>query len=649
MSSNHKQSASLLTPNKLNRDNIILLFLILVFFVMFSWLSTTKYHGYNLRSFDLGNMSQAIWSVSQGEPLIFTTEGIEWSRLSLHVELIYLLLAPLYMLRPTPDTLLIIQVAFYAIGAWPLYRFAYRRLAHQWTSLAIVATYLLYPIGQTAVLFHFHGDTLAIPFLLFALDAMDRKAWRNYSIWLILALSCKFYVAVPVIALGAVLLLKGERKAGTRTILLAGIWGALAFFVIRPFFASPEAAQTGASIGYYFDHYFNQFFTIDHTLLARLSNGLIVFAPILLLAIRAPLWLLPAAAVALPVMFSNGPGPSYDYRYHHYALAVPFLMTTAVYGLANLRQKAESANPPQKWQSYAWITFILTLVFSILLVSTPLSPLFYLSQPGSGLGLDDSGYGQTDRDSFKDAWLANEVPSDVSLTASDQLGFRLVNRPIFYRNHMKFKEFEEVLPNVDFAIMDSLHDYALGTPDEIVEGGVSAEHEAIAHLLHNPEFQLIKAQDGLLLFGKEGSALTQTIQISDTPKPLPALTQFDSEITLIDVQIMPQGNHRYQLLFTWQALKDLNGRSPLIAVSQLENLPHTRIVHLPSLAMHPTTIWKENQLITETFDITFPKTIPAGDYPVSTGWYDTSNLFAAKTDEQSRLGDNFLVGTISIP
>ena len=132
--------------NSFSVSVILLIFLILANFLMMAGLSVAKYHGYNLVSFDLGNMSQAIWSATQGKPLIFTTDGIEWSRLSLHVELFYFLLTPFYALRPAPDTLLYIQAALYAIGAWPLYHFAYRRLANKWAALGLAAVYLLYPV-----------------------------------------------------------------------------------------------------------------------------------------------------------------------------------------------------------------------------------------------------------------------------------------------------------------------------------------------------------------------------------------------------------------------------------------------------------------------------------------------------------------------
>ncbi len=631
------------------KSKIILIVLMLLSFLMMAWLSTAKYHGYNLQSFDLGNMSQSIWSVSQGKPLIFTSEGIEWSRLSLHVELFYFLLAPLYALRPSPDTLLILQSAFYVLGAWPLFRFAYRRLINEWAAIGLVATYLLYPVGQTAVLFHFHGDTLALPFLLFAIDAMDRQAWRNYGIWLIFALSCKFYVAIPVAAMGGVLWLTGKRKVGLGTILLAGIWGGVAFLIIRPIFASPEAAKTGASISYYFYYYFSQFFNNNQTFLTRLSNGLVVFAPVLLLAIRAPLWLIPATSIIVPVMISSGPGPSFDYRYHHYALAVPFLMAAAVYGLVHLRLKAESSKPPQTWTTYVWITFALTLILNMLLVSTPLSPLFYLAKQGTGLGLSETGYGKTDRDTFKDEWLAGQIPPDVSITANDQLGNHLANRTEIYRTHMSFKELNEIFPDIEFAVVDSLNDYTLGTPENITEGGVAADYQTITQLMNNPDFHLLNSQDGLLLFGKEGNPLAQTIEIHTTPKALTSLTQFGDAIALINAQVKPIENNRYRFSYTWQALPGLIGRPPLIAVSQLENVPNARIVHLPTLALAPTTKWEPNQLITESFEITLPNHVPPGEYPLTVSWYDTNNLFASQTDVRSQLGDNYQVGLLFVP
>ena len=235
-----------------------LIILMLAAFAMLTWLSLARYFAFTSRAFDLGAMSQAIWSVTQGEPLIFTVEGITLSRLARHVELFYFLLAPIYALWPAPSTLLVLQAGLAVLGTLPVYRIADRRLNHAWSAVIIAAIYLLYPVMQTAVLFEFHGDTLAMPLLLFALDRLDRQAHRSYFFWLVLALSCKFYVAVPVAALGTLLWWHGNRRLGWRTFLLAAVWGSVTFGVIRPLFAPPDAVYVEATVNSYINYYFSQ-------------------------------------------------------------------------------------------------------------------------------------------------------------------------------------------------------------------------------------------------------------------------------------------------------------------------------------------------------------------------------------------------------
>jgi uncharacterized membrane protein len=303
------------------------------------WLGLTRYHGHNTLSADLAAMSQAIWSATQGQPLVFTVEGVALSRLARHVEIFYFLLAPLYWLRPSPTTLIIAQACLYAAGAVPAFRMAWRHWQHPWLALVAPVIYLFYPVAQTAVLFEFHGDTLAMPLLLFALEALDRRAWPAYTFWLVLASSCKFYVAVAVAGLGFLLYLQGERRVGSYTLLAAVVWGSLAFFGIRALFAPAEAALVKATPASYLVYYFGQVEEIVSSLLPRLVIALLVFLPASVTLTRRSLgWLLPATLIAAPVLLSSGPGPSYDYRFHHYALAVPFLVTAVIHGGACLRQ-----------------------------------------------------------------------------------------------------------------------------------------------------------------------------------------------------------------------------------------------------------------------------------------------------------------------
>ena len=80
--------------------------LVLVFTVYFS---LARYLGFSSEMLDLGNMSQAVWSATQGKPLVYTSINGPLSRIAWHGELIYYLLAPLYALIPSPVTLLVFQ------------------------------------------------------------------------------------------------------------------------------------------------------------------------------------------------------------------------------------------------------------------------------------------------------------------------------------------------------------------------------------------------------------------------------------------------------------------------------------------------------------------------------------------------------------
>jgi uncharacterized membrane protein len=246
-------------------------------------LSIARYQGYNASMHDLGAMAQAIFSVARGEPLITTGNNGNFSRLSGHVELFYYALVPLTLIWRDPQVLLVAQALLAVAGAIPAYRLAARRLERRSAARCAALIYLIYPVGLTAVLFDLHGDTLAMPLLMFALDALDRRDWRSYALWGGLALLCKLYVALPILGMGGYLFLwGGQRRAGLIIGLLAGLYGALVFFVLREIFALP--VQSGQVAAIYTSHYFGAFDRLFMTLPERLLNALVVFGPALLLA-----------------------------------------------------------------------------------------------------------------------------------------------------------------------------------------------------------------------------------------------------------------------------------------------------------------------------------------------------------------------------
>lgn len=650
-------------------------------------LSVMRYTGYNTGMLDLGNMSQAIWSATQGHPLEYTHEDGTFSRLAWHVEVIYFLLAPLYALFPDPRTLLVVQAMLFTLGAWPAYRLAYRHLEDRAAARALMLVYLCLPISQTAVLFDFHGDTLAMPLLMFALEALDGGAYRRYSVALGLALLCKVYVAVPVVVLGAFLWIQRRSRVGLATMVAAIGWGLIAFRVIGPHFAPQGSWQAHTDMMRYIRFYFGQALSIvGPTAVQRLANALVVFAPVLWLGRRALVWGLPAAAVALPALLSGGDVVGYDYRFHHYALTVPFLFMAVLVGATRLRQAQQqggilSSQRGPSWHAEVMFTLAVVLVFNIGLVDWPLNPRFWLASPG--MGLHEWRYGRTVRDAVKDTWLAQWVPARAPIAASEYLAPHLANRRILrlvrYPDELKalgqpdhvaqsvylMRHPEKLdmlllsqhLSEVDYVIADALFDHGMfvGRHGDYMTGGVLYDVPGIMVVLESPAFQVAQFRDGLLLFSRENLVEHPLVMALEHLEPV--LDPLDSSIQadfggalgLLSAHVKWEGGRRFLLEYEWVALRDLRTADPMVAVSRLNGVAGSRIVHLPTLARYPTIRWLMGEHVREAFEVILPASTSPGQYALSVGWYNGVHPFASETDSRSRIGDEVIVAYLTVP
>jgi len=656
-----------------NRIDHVIVQVALLVGVMLIWLSIARYAGYNAGMRDLGNMAQSIWTATQGLPLLHTAAWMgPRSRLNVHVEFIYYAFVPFYKLWSDPRLLLTIQAALFVAGAIPVYRIAMRRTQSVFAARCLATIYLFYPTAQTSVLFDFHGDTLAMPLLLFALDALDARQWLRYGLWTALALSCKFYVALPVAGIGAVFFLWGrrnntttqiqDRRAGLLTALLAICYGAVAFLVIRPLFATPGLAGMEKTSGWYLTHYFGELAEIWATLGDRLLSAMVVFGPVFLIIGRGWRWLLPGLPVAFAMLLTTGPGGAHDFRYHHYALVVPFILMACIDGVNRAQEGSEvggqesgiegeqstvggERSKPRRrsgrnWRSDVMITLISVFIFNTLLVDTPLNPFFWIGMPGEGL--DPSVYGITPRDTIKDNFLQDvDLPPDAPLATSTLLAPHQINRETLYLVRYPEDPGAELLPMflplVDYVMADALFDYYIPIDETSYGGGVAYEREAIGLVMQDAAFQLVAARDGLLFFKRGASSqevLEQDIEVLENVTSTP-LTLFGDEISLLNATFTPRDGQRLQATFDWFPV----GAGPAqnyVAVSELVGIEGNRIVHLPTYTLYPTSQWQPGQIIRERFDID-TSSIPAGTYNWRVGWYVLEHPYSYRTDERSIL------------
>jgi uncharacterized membrane protein len=649
------------------RHPLLLLAAMVVATLLYASLSLARYQGYNAGMLDLGNMSQAIASVSRGQPLMLTSSHGNVSRLAGHVEIAYFLLAPLYALWSDPRLLLMIQAVLFALGAIPVYAIAHRRFAAS-TSLLFALGYLLYPTSVAAVLFDLHGDTLAMPLLMFMLNALDGQRWRQFWLFLGLSLLCKVYIAAPVFLLGLTMLSRRTSPLDLRDVpqrrrfaigicVAVGLYLLVVVLIVRPWFkqfAPGLADGTTVIAPGYIQQYFGEFASLGLTdVLVRLLHLFVVVAPGVLLWWWAGWTVLPAFAIILPALISTGPGGSYAWSYHHYAAAVPFLFAGVIQGTAHRvrRLKGERARSREA-RTAGGLLLIMTLLFHVGLNDTPLGIRFWRGQPGSGL--DTSRYGRTSRDLFKDRWLAANVPPDVPIAASNFLAPRLVNRDtlflVRYPTEAVVERLPGFLPYVDMVVADALFDYVVQNATGF-SGGVDYDQGAIALMLRMPEWSLTSAQDGLLRFEREaGSSERLDQQITMVGDDTSAgLAQFGDRVELVAASIVPgEVPHRFRATFRWRALRDIKAQDAAVAVSRLQGVDHARIVHLPSYAIEPTTTWREGQVWEERFDVELPEDLAPGEYVWNTAWYSKNHPQAAWTDQRSRLGPEVPVTTLQV-
>jgi uncharacterized membrane protein len=596
-------------------------------------MSIRRYRGFNAFMLDLGNMSQAIWSATQGKALIVTRSFGTYSRLAGHAEIIYFLIAPFYAIAPSPETLLILQALLYAAGTIPVFVLANRKLQNSKIALVFSAIYLLYPVAQTAVFFDFHGDTLAMPFLLLAIEAADRKAWRSYSIWIGLALMCKYYIAVPIFFMGLILWLNGHRRIGIFTGIAAGAWFVFTLFGLKLMvYGTIHGAQQATSR--YVTYYFENPLPEGTMNMERIGSALIIFTPTLLLGLRSALWLLPASSIAIPSLA----GTRFLYHYHHYAATVPFFMASMIYGAEQLRAKQKETSPKNRKKGRTWkgdivFTLLLTLIMNVAFVISPLSPLFYLG------GWTE--YEITSRDRLKDQWLRNNVLVDAPVAANPLLAPHISNREVLYTQYHSADQREGIFSNIDIFVTDAFFEHSLGSDIEL-------EKPAIEFALRNPDFGLTDSLDALLLFQRGEKGLYQNIEVSSASTNS-FLTTFNERIGLRIAKITSLGSNLFRMRCEWIAIKSMQNEPFYFAASRVVGLENSRILHLPSYTLLPTTDWPVGQIIIEEFEFRLPENLPSGEYPIVVGWYNSAVDFDARLDEHNRIGTEFQIGTLHLP
>src|SRR6202140_5854758 len=204
--------------------------LALAYFILYSILSVLRHTTYHSFGPDLGIFDQVFWNTTQGrffESTMSLVQPQPHSYLAAPFSPLYLFPLPFYALIPRPETLLVIQTLFLALGVWPLYLLARLKLEPGFLRLAWAPVYFLFLPVAFINLFDFHELALAILPFGFAVYFLE----KGRSAWFLVSLASTFLIKeeLPLVGVGFgayILLAKRDWKLG-----LGVLAGSLAAFL----------------------------------------------------------------------------------------------------------------------------------------------------------------------------------------------------------------------------------------------------------------------------------------------------------------------------------------------------------------------------------------------------------------------------------
>jgi uncharacterized membrane protein len=402
------------------------------------------YVKFRLGHYDLGNMVQAVWSTAHGHPLETTNgaTGEQMVRLGSHVDPILAVLTPLWLLAPTPLTLVAIQVLAVSAGAFPVFWLARRHLESERAAAILSAGYLVYPWVAWTAADTFHPVTLAIPLFLFCVWLLDSDRLLAFAVCAILAMSCGELMGLGIMGLGVWYAVARRRRRTGVVIAAAGFgWTLVALTVVVPAFSHGSSVFYGAyeQVGGSPLGILRTAVTDPLTILSAATSWNDLLYLFLLAAPLGGLFVLAPglAAVAIPQLSANllaDWSSSTDPRAHYVAGVIPFLVAAIALGLRRLSATGRVRGA----------VLVLTL--------SAVSALMVGPWPGALAGKPDFYRTHTPPDVLRRA--VGLVPAGAPVTATNRVGSHLAARRYLYS--------APVLGRAEWVVLDTSDDWIPG-------------------------------------------------------------------------------------------------------------------------------------------------------------------------------------------
>jgi len=299
---------------------------------LYATLSVRRHHAMLTTGFDLGIFEQEVRSYAH---LSWPTSDLKapgFPLLGDHFSPIVALLAPVYRLFPSAQTLLVAQAVLLAVGVVPLVRWAGQAVGRSAAVLVAVAYGSAWGIAG-AVVFDFHEVAFAVPLVSASVVALGRGRLRQAVLWAAPLVLVKEDLGLTLAAIGLLVLWRGERRWGAAAVVGGVVATAVEMLVVLPAVNPAGAnAYTGQVGSGGLLTKLTQLLTPETKVLTIVA----LLAPTVFLAVRSPLLLVVLPTLAWRFTADN---PAYwGTGYHYSAVLVPIVLAAFVDGLTRVRR-----------------------------------------------------------------------------------------------------------------------------------------------------------------------------------------------------------------------------------------------------------------------------------------------------------------------
>ena len=562
---------------------------ILLYVLLFSYLTVLKHDAFDTTAFDLGNMDQAVWNSLRGRFLPFTNWGEEGTRLAYHVDPILIVISPLYLLYSDPRTLLVFQTVVIALGAWPIYLLARERLGDSPAAMVFPLVYLLFPALQAANIFDFHPTTLVAGLFPYAFYFQEKRRYALFFLFAVLVMACKEEMPLLLVMLGFyALLLQRNWRVGTAAMALGAVWFIVAVYIIIPHF-NPEGRSPylGAyshlgqgPIGIIKSAMTDPMAVIG-ALLTREKLVYLrdLFLPVGFLSLLGPQVLFLSMPTLGIILLSSDPQVFTLEKFHYASPLVPVVVISAVYGTAFLSERlgARLSIPRGRW---------VYIISGFVLLS---SVLYHGARGFTPLGGNFSLPQVTDHDRVASELIAM-VPQEAIVSAQSRLNPHLSQREKIYM----FPRVEDA----EYVFFDVTADSWPIHPND--------QWRLFESLVTEEGFGVLAAKDGytLLRRGSSGgeSLPDEFYSFARRGEPeiaYPTLIEFGDSLRFLGFDVEREGGMTSLSLY-WQAVGSLDSDYRIYPFFYDDGgavIEDTSLRPMTTAIWYPTSLWKTGETV----------------------------------------------------